>query len=117
MMMNTKDKTLIGKLIRYGLLLLLPLLAACNLATTAPQDDPQQPNDTTNPTNGEWFAYIYNPQRDEMMKVSADGTQATYNFGFEPNNYVSSYAMSFNEDGSRVAYCQVIYPQESPISS
>jgi hypothetical protein len=117
-MMRTKDKTLTHKLIRTGLLLLLPLLAACNLVTTAPQDNPtQQPSDNGGAANGDWFAYIYNPQRDEMLKISADGAQATYSFGFDTNNYVSSYAMSFNEDGSRAAYCQTIYQPESPVSS
>ncbi len=113
-----KDKTLTHRLIRIGLLLLLPLLAACNLTTASPQGDTtQSPDNNGSTTSDGWFAYVFNPQRDELMKVAADGTQTTYSFGFEEDNFVSSYAMSFNEDGSRVAYCQVIYGQDSPITN
>jgi hypothetical protein len=96
------------------LLLLLPLLAACNLSTSAPQDNNQTQD---NVPTGEWAAYLQNPQRGELLRVTADGTITSYSLGLPQDAYVSSFDMSFNADGSRVAFCQLTYQPESPIAT
>ncbi|MFN8374048.1 MAG: hypothetical protein U0694_14375 [Anaerolineae bacterium] len=98
------------RFVRVLCVFILPLLAACNLATTAPQDGlPQQNGDTA----AEWAAYLYSPQRDQLLRVAADGSQTSFSFGVETENYLSSFAMSFSDDGRRVAYCQMTYQPES----
>jgi len=62
-------------------------------------------------------AYLYSPQRDQLLRVAADGSQTSSSFGVETENYLSSFAMSFSDDGRRVAYCQMTYQPESTEAS
>jgi hypothetical protein len=112
-----KERTLTQRLIRYGLLLLLPLLAACNLTTGAQQNVTLAPNSTPNTTSGDWSAYVYNSRAGELVRVLADGTQTSYTLGLANDSYMSSYDMSISDDGTRAAFCQTIYQPESPIST
>lgn len=105
------------KLIRYGLLLLLPLLAACNLTTGAPENATLAPNATPNTNGSEWSAYMYSGRRGELVHVLADGTQTAYSLGVGESNYVGSYDMSISADGTRAAFCQTTYQPETAIST
>jgi hypothetical protein len=89
------------KLIRYGFLLFLPLLVACNLATAQDMTPTVAPDTIDN----SWSAYVYNGIHDTLLRVSADGSQISYSLGFE-DNMPAPYELSFNEDGSQFAYCK-----------
>lgn len=56
-----------------------------------------------------WFAYVYNSNFKELVRVNLDGTQTSYPLGLAENAFVSSWNMAFTQDGSRVAYCLVDY--------
>jgi hypothetical protein len=62
-----------------------------------------------------WSAYVYNNTLKELTRVSIDGTQQTYSLGLPEGAFVSSYDMSFNADGSQVAYCVIDYPPNASL--
>ncbi len=97
------------KYIRIVFCLMLPVLVACNLANA--QDATPTTQETT---SGGWFAYLYNSTTDALMRVDADGSQTLYSLGLE-EVLATTYELSFNEDGSRVAFCKRDYDEATGI--
>jgi len=103
---------MIQQFLRCGVVL---LLVACNLSTTAaPRTDEQQPNTTS---AGSFSAYLYSPQRSDLLLLNADGTSTRYNLGLPADTYTYSSNMSFSDDGRLVAYCTIAYVPNSPVST
>jgi hypothetical protein len=64
-----------------------------------------------------WYAYLFNNLTRELIRVDADGNQQTYSLGLPENSTVSSYSVTFTDDGSQIAYCDVIYGTDGPASA
>jgi hypothetical protein len=101
------------KLIRITLCLMLPVLVACSLASAQDITPTPQQTDTVE-TSNEWFVYLYNSTTDALMRVGADGSQTMYSLGLE-DVLASTYELSFNEDGTRVAFCKRDYNESTGI--
>ena len=58
----------------------------------------------------DWSAYVFNGNTGELVQVKADGTQAVSALGLDVGTFVSSYDMTFTQDGSRLAFCALTSP-------
>jgi len=63
-----------------------------------------------------WFVYLYNTQTKDLVRVNADGSQATYNLGVGSDVYMSSYDMAFTSDGTLTAFCTSVNSGDRPES-
>jgi hypothetical protein len=57
-----------------------------------------------------WFVYLYNGNTKDLVRINPDGSQIPYNLGLDSTTFVSSFDMTFTQDGNRVAFCAVTYP-------
>lgn len=61
-----------------------------------------------------WFAYLYNWQSHEIVRVDASGSSPALSLGLNENTFFSSHDMTFSADGRRVAFCAVDYSSDTP---
>ena len=65
----------------------------------------------------DWFVYLYNGNTKELVSINPDGAQTAYSLGLDATTFVSSFDMTFTNDGTRVAYCAVTYPAVAEAAS
>ncbi|MCL4248046.1 MAG: hypothetical protein KJ065_07845 [Anaerolineae bacterium] len=58
-------------------------------------------------------AYLFNSANPQLVRVNADGTQVTYDLGLPAGVFLSPFDMAFTRDGSRVAYCMQLPPNDA----
>ena len=56
-----------------------------------------------------WFAYLYNGNSKELVRVNLDGTHESQNLGLDENTFTGGFDMTFNADGSRLAFCAITF--------
>jgi hypothetical protein len=57
-----------------------------------------------------WFAYLYNGNSKELVRVNLDGTHESQNLGLDENTFTGGFDMTFSADGSRLAFCAITFP-------
>ncbi|MFN8564724.1 MAG: hypothetical protein U0703_24575 [Anaerolineae bacterium] len=55
-----------------------------------------------------WSAYLFNNLSQQILRVSSDGSQQSYDLGLPEGVYLGQRSLVFSPDGSRAAYCMVV---------
>lgn len=64
-----------------------------------------------------WSVYLFNNVSQQLLRISLDGAQQTYDLGIPEGAYLGRSSIDFTSDGSRAAYCLVVNQADGAYAS
>lgn len=64
-----------------------------------------------------WSVYLFNNITQQVLRISLDGAQQTYNLGLPEGVYLGRRSIDFTADGNRAAYCMVVNQPDGALAT